>query len=399
MALSCAPLVAQSPFAPVLKPISWLGLSKSEGDTKGCDQKSKSDAKGCACAACKRWTSWTNAEFLAGWSKGRDLPALVTTSPLGTPQIDSGVLGLPSTQTLFGGGAVSDGMQGGVRLDFGIWLDDIESLGLGTTIWGYAGDVASYQDNSANNPILARPFFNEIFSAEDSFLVAYPGLSTGSINARASNDIIGTDVYLRTNGWVGKGYNLDLFGGYEFMRVDDDVRIQSSSTIVGGGGSLPIGSTLDIFDAFDAHNEFHGGVFGAMSDIHYQGWKLTLMGKVAVGYMDQRVSISGQTVTDTGGGPATTNSGLLAQDSNIGNYAQRKIAYIPEFAAKMSYEVTDYLDITFGYHLTWWSSVVHAGDAIDLNVDPSQFIDRPEFNFVDTDFYMHTLSLGAAVRW
>src|SRR6185295_14750619 len=62
---------------------------------------------------------WAEVEYLGWWTKGRDLPPLVTTSPIGTPFAQSGVLGQPTTQVLYGGNTVGDDMQNGKRLSIG----------------------------------------------------------------------------------------------------------------------------------------------------------------------------------------------------------------------------------------------------------------------------------------
>ena len=331
--------------------------------------------------------------------RGRFVPALVTTSPDGTAQANAGVLGLPTTSIQFGNTDIGEGTQGGVRLDFGMWLNGDESLGVGATVWGFAGDQVAFSRSSNGSPIIARPFFNVNTSAQDAFLVAFTGVSTGSIDVRATNDILGTDAYLRTNAWVGRGWSLDLIGGYEFMRVDDDVRITSASTITGAGGGLPIGSTIDVVDFFDSRNEFHGGMVGFLAEAHYRCWRLSVLAKLAVGDMRQQIAISGRTVTDTGGGPVTSGNGILAWPSNIGTYTQNKIVYIPEVGVNLSDAVTDYLELTVGYRFTWWSSVAFAGDHIDLNVDPTQTVSSPAFTWQDTEYYLHSMSIGANVRW
>lgn len=395
-ACSASPLYAQIGAAPRWTPVSWaapVGYTHA-----GCDARGGPCARGCDCPRCRRWTTWTSADFLLGWGKGRGVPALVTTSPNGTAQAIAGELGQPTTSILFGNGKIGDGAQGGVRLDFGVWLDDVESIGLGATVWGFAGDTVNYANSSTGNPIIARPFFNVDFASQDAFLVAFPGVSTGSINVRATNDILGTDAYLRANAWFGQGYTVDVFGGYEFMRLDDDLRISSSSTVIGGGG-LPVGSTIDIFDSFDAHNEFHGGVFGIVGDFHRGCWTLSLLAKVGIGNMNQRVSITGRTVTDTGGGPAVTNEGLLTRSSNIGQYSRSELAVIPEIGVTLGYAVTDYFDVTVGYRFTWWSDVVLSGDAVNLNVSPSQVTAQPTFTFRSAEYYLHSLSVGGTVRW
>src|SRR6476659_9640207 len=45
---------------------------------------------------------WGGAEYLLWWVEGQRIPALVTTSPPGTPLAQAGVLGLPGTSALFG---------------------------------------------------------------------------------------------------------------------------------------------------------------------------------------------------------------------------------------------------------------------------------------------------------
>ena len=353
---------------------------------------------GCACPACRRWVTWVSADFLMGWGRGRAVPALVTTSPPGTPQAVAGVLGQPTTTILFGNEDIGDGFQGGARLDFGMWFDDYESIGVGATVWGFAGDRVGYANSSDGSTIIARPFYDVTTSAQNAFLVAYPGNASGSLTARATNDILGTDAYLRTNVWIGRGFSVDVIGGYEFMRVDDDLRIESSSTVL-GGGIYPVGTTIDVFDSFDARNEFHGGVVGIISDFHYRSFTVTLLAKLGVGNMNQRVTIAGQTVVDTGGGPAVTNNGFLTQPSNIGTYSRNKLVYIPELGVNLAYNVNEYLAINVGYRFTWWSSVALSTDAIDVNIDITQLTPQPSFQFRDAEYYIHSLSVGATVRW
>ena len=50
--------------------------------------------------SCRKY--WVGVDYLGFWVKGNHIPPLVTTSPLGTPQNQAGVLGQPGTSILFG---------------------------------------------------------------------------------------------------------------------------------------------------------------------------------------------------------------------------------------------------------------------------------------------------------
>ena len=107
--------------------------------------------------------------------------------------------------------------------------------------------------------MLARPFYNVVLDQEDALLVASPGLIVGSINADDSSSVLAAEAYLRSGILAGRGYNLDLVGGYHFLRFDNDLSVFSNSMSIDPGGAVPVGTIIDVLDEFDAENEFHGG--------------------------------------------------------------------------------------------------------------------------------------------
>jgi len=263
------------------------------GDGLGCDGDCAGDAcsgqwltpghcgtghhSNCRCPRCHPRHLWASFDALLWWGKGRTMPTVATTSPVGTPQATAGVL--PGAGILFGNGVVGTRMGAGARADFGIWLDDWETLGLGARVWGLDGDRLSLQAVSpAGTPILARPFFNVVQGQEDAFLVSYPGIINGNLSVSTDSSVIGTEAYLRTNMLSGCDYDLDLMGGYHFVRLDDELSITSNSVSVDPAGAVAIGTTIDVLDVFDARNEFHGGEVGFIgefrrgcSDVHRSG--------------------------------------------------------------------------------------------------------------------------------
>src|SRR5829696_7793456 len=68
---------------------------------------------------------WASAEYLLWWTKKDSYPPLVTTA---TPP-GLGALGAPGTLVLFGGD-VDYGVQQGVRLTAGMWLDECNTKGV-----------------------------------------------------------------------------------------------------------------------------------------------------------------------------------------------------------------------------------------------------------------------------
>ena len=93
-------------------------------------------------------------------------------------------------------------------------------------------------------------------------LVAFPGLSEGNVRAHFSNDLFGTEVLGRIMMRRDRLRRVDLLAGYQFLRLDDQLRMNSQITSTDPLSPLPIGTTFDVFDRFRGRNEFHGGVIG-----------------------------------------------------------------------------------------------------------------------------------------
>ena len=255
----------------------------------------------CSCPRCRPRHTWASFDALMWWGKGRSVPALVTTNP------NSGVL--PGASVLFGDGNVGNQMAGGARTDFGFWFDECESLGMGAKFWGLDGDRSTfYAESPAGNPFLARPFYNILLDAEDALIVASPGVLAANMNVSTSSSILGAEAYLRTSVLSGRGYNVDLLGGYHFVRLDDDLSIHSLGLSLDPSSGVAVGTTIDVLDMFDAHNEFHGGEFGLVSEVRRGCWTLTSLAKLSVGNMRETVRIDGSQTITTPGNPPTVNT-------------------------------------------------------------------------------------------
>ena len=339
------------------------------------------------------------------WTKGRDIPVLAQTFNGNTP-IDQ-----------FGGGMFGETLRGGGRVTLGLWLDDCDSIGIGTRFLGVQGDRIDYARASDANsfPTILRPFFNTDPDPNrfgpDALIVSLPGLSTGSIDIRTSNDVYSSDTFLRVNMLRDSQTRWDLIGGYHFTLVDDGLTVHNRSTIT--GGQNPVGTIFDFRDAFNARNEFHGGSIGVMGQRTHGCWTMNLLAKLSVGRSYQSVTIDGQTtVIDVGGGVATTAGGLLTQPTNIGNYQRTKTVFVPEAALSLNRRITDNWDVSIGYSFIGWSSVLLAGDQIDRSVNNTATVNgsqlnggalngpaNPRFAFTDTSFWLNAMSFGVNYRY
>lgn len=341
-----------------------------------------------------------SVEYMIWWSEARELPPLVTTSPLGTPQANAGVYGLPTTTVLYGDDAIGGARQSGGRLTLGMWLNDSQNSAIVGRAYGNEGETEQFTTNTALNPILAIPFFNSdpLVNAEDALLVSYPNLTAGGVAVDTSNEVYGADIYLRTMIDSGRNYRIDLLGGYQYGRINDDLSLLA---LIDTGAAQ-----IAINDSFIAKNSFNGISVGLTGDYTRGVFTLTGLAKIAFGNMHQDVTIAGQN-TVVAGGAVTTPGGLFSQPTNIGNYERDAFAVSPEAGLTLSMAVTQRFDVSIGYTFLMWNRVALAGASIDRNVNGTQLLGggplvgpaQPAFQFNDDTFWVQTINLGGSFRY
>lgn len=346
--------------------------------------------------------AWGSAEYLLGFRKSRQVPALVTANPAGTPLPDVGVLDAPSTTILFGGGGLDYNPSSGVRGEAGIWLDGRAITGIGVSFTGLQQETVRFSaesDGSPGSDILSRPIFNTLLDQLGSQLVAYPGLVAGRVNVQAANDVYGAEIFLRReidllpplDFWlVGR---CDFIIGYQLSRMNDSLAVTNNLVSLNPAFLGQIGTTLDAFDSFHARNEFHGVTLGLKYVADFGPLSLTMLGKVGLGNMHQSVTIDGHTVITVPLFPsADFPSGLLAQPSNIGSYEQDRFGVIPEARIALTYNFCPRLSVGVGYNFIYWNSVAYAGDQINTRVDVTQALPDPAFDFRERDSFVHAVT-------
>ena len=122
---------------------------------------------------------WIRADYMSWWTSGMRLPALVTTSPQGTPHSAAGVL--PGATVLYGNQTVGNDLRSGFRTTLGTWLGPCHVWGVEWDYFALPGRANDFSRTSTGDPILARPFFDVQAPAQASEVVAYPNQVEGTI--------------------------------------------------------------------------------------------------------------------------------------------------------------------------------------------------------------------------
>jgi hypothetical protein len=371
---------------------------------------------------------YAQVDYLSLWSKGNPLPPLVTTSPIGTPQAQAGRLPeSATTEILFGNDRVDTDMRNGGRVTFGYWLIDGEFLGVegqyftlqqGSTNFNASSNFSGGDPNAI---ILARPFTNvdPIYPEpiQDAAIVAFPdgfitgsgnlvgtGTLDGSIDIRTTSNLQSAGALLRRLIWIDftMQRRLDLLLGYRFLRLDDSVTINDASTYIPSSGAVP---QFDFAsqDIFSSSNQFHGGEIGLKGQSQHGRLGIELIGKVAFGNNRQTTYINGW---NSFNGGAENVGGLLAQPTNIGTHERNVFAILPEADVNLKWDITCNIRATLGYMFVYVNRVQRSGDAIDLNVNPTQInggtLDgaaQPAFSSTDTTWWAHGATAGVEYRW
>ena len=340
------------------------------------------------------------AEYLAWWTRGADLPALVTTSPLGTLPQNSGILGRSDTSVLFGDGAVMTDARSGGRFTLGYLFLPAECLGIEANYLFLGAAAGHYRADNTIVPILARPYHDLGLNAESALLVSHPDFLRGSVSVDTTTSFQGAGVLMRRTLCQGYCERLDLLLGYRYANLEDGLDIRQISQWTKAQGVIPAGTTKDLFDSFDTENQFNGGELGLSYRARMEQWSLEILGKAALGRTSSQVQVDGATTTMLPDGrSATFVGGLLAQETNIGAYRQNHFAVIPECDLTIGCNLTPQLRATVGYTFIYWNHVLRAGDQIDRSLsqlppEPPTGARRPIVPLRDTDFWAQGVNFG-----
>ncbi|WP_254509282.1 BBP7 family outer membrane beta-barrel protein [Anatilimnocola floriformis] len=356
-------------------------------------------------ACCGPPPFWVRAELLSWWIDDMNLPALVTTSPLGTAANQAGVLGQPGTRVLFGNDDVNESPHLGGRFTFGRWLDPCESVGIELSYFFVGQNNSNYSADNFDHSILARPVFSTQTMDQASMLVAYPNLLNGSIDISASSRMQGFDALTRWQMCNNPCSNWNFLAGYRYLSLNEQLLISQNSRFIAAQGNIVVGTEQRLFDSFATDSQFNGAQIGVSHSMQRCWWTIDTQVKLALGNTHSQVDIDGRTRTTVpGGGSATFNGGLLAQQTNIGRHTHDELGFVPEFTLTARRDLGCNMQFLIGYNLIYWTGAARLGNQIDTAVsqfppEPAGGAGRPRFNSDTSGVLLQGLQLGLEARF
>lgn len=348
-----------------------------------------------------RWS--LGAEALAGWFRK---------SPTPVPIIADSYLDDPAANVMLGGGAMDTNPNAGFRLTGAYRVDSrlsVEAVGFYMPSRSTSNSVSSTGEPGSID--LYLPYFNVNTGREDITEISFWPTYRGSARVTLRNNLGGGELNAAWTMPSHDGWRTDLLAGVRFLQLRESYTIDTSSPY-NPPNPADIWNTTD---SFDARNRFLGLQVGARAAYDRGPWVMGIAGKLALGSMQERVSINGHLETNDYNDYGPTQifpGGYFALPTNSGDHTRNTFAVVPEIALNLGYRITPQLTLFATYSFLYVSNVARPGEQIDRNINPTQSVAwgndppavlsgqaSPSFNFNTTDFWAQTLSIGASYRF
>ncbi len=355
---------------------------------------------------------WSRNEVLLWFIKPASLPPLVTTGSF--TESRPGALGSADTTILFGRDGMDYQDRLGGRFTVGRWLDDEQVWFASASYFFVRGRAISYGTTSPGSPVLAMPFFNTALGSQDSSLVTFPGIASGSVTIDAPSFLQGADVNFGAMLFSGTHCRFEASIGFRYLNLQEELNINAITVVQVAeqyqGFGIPFdGNTIIVDDTFATRNHFYGGQLGSRLEMTRGRWIVELLSKVALGATHQVTTIRGLTSIDTN--PTfVQEAGLYAVSSNSGRQTSNRFSVVPEIGVNLCFHLTERLRLFGGYSFLYWTNVARPGDQIDQAVNPDLVPTsatygaqggalRPGFTNRSGDFYAHGANFGFEFRY
>ena len=348
-----------------------------------------------------RWS--VSAEALFAWFKS---------SPTPVPIITDNYADQPDVHVILGGGSVDTNPNAGLKLTGTYRVDNrlgVELVGLYIPTRSTSSGVSSTGQPGSID--LYLPYFDVTRGEENVTEISYWPTYRGSAQATFSNSLGGGELNATWAMPPQDGWRVDLLGGLRFLQLRESYTITTTSPY-----NPPNPSDIwNTTDGFDARNRFYGLQLGARAAYDQGPWVGTLNAKVALGTMQQRVSINGHLETNDYNNYGATQifpGGYFALPTNSGDHSHNTFAAVPEVAFNLGYRLTPQATVFAGYSFLYASNVARPGEQLNRNINPTQTVAygndppaalvgaaQPTFNFKTNDFWAQTVSIGLAYRF
>ena len=208
-----------------------------------------------------------------------------------------GALNQPNTTIIGDSSNFHESMHVGVKLNAIYWLTrDPECLGIQAS--GFIMETApkSFQQGNqgnANDPLLARPFFDAFTGIQTSNLVTNPGLQGGNISFNFHTQMYGADgsILYNLTGYAPVGPSIFILAGPRYLQMNESFSINENTALLPAGA----GVLTTTQDYFSTTNAFYGAQIGTLFRYRAEGITFDLMGKISAGNNYERLNVSGFT--------------------------------------------------------------------------------------------------------
>jgi len=354
---------------------------------------------------------YAEGSYLLLWTNDGTLPIPIAT---GGPSL--GIAGGQGTTTLLGSGPVDYGNMNGLKVAVGGFFGDssvgmeLNGMYLGRkTVTGTAGP--------SSTTVIARPFFDPTSRTENSVVVAAPGAFNGGVQMTNSLEAYSFEVNPFFRVAEGGAVTIDLIAGFRYFQHAETLNIYAGSSLQPGGVSAFNGfgiaapATILVHDRFGAHTTFYGGNLGAKLSFGRNRLFLDLTGKVAIGGVNQNLSVDGTSNVLSGGGfvaPASTQGGFLTAGNQLGERTESRFAVLPEGSAQLGFQVTSWANIFAGFQVSYLSSVARPQEQISRTIPGTSLPTSPNYirttgqrttMIVDDDFFLYGFNFGMTISF
>jgi hypothetical protein len=213
------------------------------------------------------------------------------------------------------------------------------------------------------------------------YFTAVPGVFSGSTAIQSTSLLWGMEALARYKFEITPYLTADFMLGFREMQLKESLQINDlltpivpSVNFLGTQVTPGTGTFVTDFDNFSTLNTFYGVDFGGRLrwQSGYDWLAMTGYWKEALGSTIQHVDINGATTLVTPAGNTMVPGGVLAQQSNIGNFSRSVFGSITEGGVGFVFTPCKYIRLEVGYSAAYWNSVVRPGNQVNANVTPTQ---------------------------
>ena len=310
-------------------------------------------------------------EHIMRWVSTQRATPLATVGPSTDPI--PAALGQPNTQVALGK-FDTDRMHYGGKLTVGVGVDDVGAFAIqASTFWLSDAGTRSLLSSGGTpgSAVLARPFFNVVAGTQAADPVAFPRLSSGSLQFDANRRFYGGDLALRYlyYGNVGSDEAHAYFLiGPTYFSLEESLKIQENSQDLPGLGVA--GNSYYLRERFSTRDNFFGGQVGIdcltrLGPVFVQG-----VAKLGIGEVFQITQRDPFVRITEPNGVVTSSSdrALYISPANAGKTSRALFAVMPEGMIRAGYDFNQYVQVSAGYSVLYLNNVARPGDQIDRNV-------------------------------